>query len=451
MVIQERFVPARSLASICRQYVNEPIHLLKIDAEGFEREVLLGADFKQYRPWIVVAEATRPLSREISHQFWEGILLSAGYCFRYFDGLNRFYVRADLDHTIGQSFCSPPSVFDHFVRANETGTDVVFDAVQRVADISKQLERYEKRFRELRIKHQEAEARAARWEQLGHHFYSYNQQLLNSTSWKITAPLRNVVTLMRTSLAHWRIRAASRAQLTTRISQRPSTQIALPITIDIIGHINGSYSLAHVNRALVHALMRDSRAAVRLTPIEGGKPASVQSDNPTEKFLLEAATYAPVRKNSKHVALVQHYPLYCPSNRFDVKAAFLFWEESLLPRDMVDTLNLHFDLVLTPTKAVQKAVLDLGVSIPVRTINYSEDFEKFRAIAKVKISAAASNTRSDVVFLHISSCFPRKGVDILGSELINALGRTTYQSPLRPQKRPSATAAQHVVMGHKQT
>ena len=36
-----------------------------------------------------------------------------------------------------------------------------------------------------------------------------------------------------------------------------------------------------------------------------------------------------------------------------------------------------------------------------------------RAIAKVKISAAASNTRSDVVFLHISSCFPRKGVDVL--------------------------------------
>ena len=112
MVIEERFVPARSLALICRQYVNEPIHFLKIDAEGFEREVLLGADFKQYRPWIVAAEATRPLSREISHQFWEGILLSAGYCFRYFDGLNRFYVRADLDHTIGQSFCSPPSIFD---------------------------------------------------------------------------------------------------------------------------------------------------------------------------------------------------------------------------------------------------------------------------------------------------------------------------------------------------
>ena len=39
-------------------------------------------------------------------------------------------------------------------------------------------------------------------------------------------------------------------------------------------------------------------------------------------------------------------------------------------------------------------------------------------------------------------------VTLLGRELINALGRTTYQSPLCPRKRPSATAAQHVVMGH---
>jgi hypothetical protein len=39
----------------------------------------------------------------------------------------------------------------------------------------------------------------------------------------------------------------------------------------------------------------------------------------------------------------------------------------------------------------------------------------------------------------------------LGCELINALGRTTYQSPLCPRKRPSATAAQHVVMGQTRT
>ena len=42
-------------------------------------------------------------------------------------------------------------------------------------------------------------------------------------------------------------------------------------------------------------------------------------------------------------------------------------------------------------------------------------------------------------------------VTLLGRELINALGRTTYQSPLCPRKRPSATAAQHVVMGQEPT
>ena len=39
----------------------------------------------------------------------------------------------------------------------------------------------------------------------------------------------------------------------------------------------------------------------------------------------------------------------------------------------------------------------------------------------------------------------------IGRELINALGRTTYQSPLCPRKRPSATVAQHVVMGQTRT
>ena len=95
----------RSLSSICRQYALQgPIYFLKIDVEGFERDVLLGADFGRYRPWIVVVEATRPLSQETSHDLWEDILVSAGYIFRYFDGLNRFYVREDLNVTSGMRF-----------------------------------------------------------------------------------------------------------------------------------------------------------------------------------------------------------------------------------------------------------------------------------------------------------------------------------------------------------
>jgi len=38
------------------------IHFLKIDVQGSESDVLRGCDFVRYRPWIVVIEATEPLS-----------------------------------------------------------------------------------------------------------------------------------------------------------------------------------------------------------------------------------------------------------------------------------------------------------------------------------------------------------------------------------------------------
>lgn len=93
---------------------DQDIHFLKIDVEGWEADVLKGADFKMWRPWIVLVEATEPLKTTLNHDQWEGMLLEAGYDFVYFDGLNRFYVaheRAELK----SAFSSPPNCFDAFV------------------------------------------------------------------------------------------------------------------------------------------------------------------------------------------------------------------------------------------------------------------------------------------------------------------------------------------------
>jgi FkbM family methyltransferase len=106
-------VETRMLADICAEYAPADIHFLKIDVEGFERDVLLGCDFSRFRPWIVVVEATRPNSSEEVHGEWEDILLSADYRFVYADGLNRFYLateHADLT----DAFRYPPNVFDRF-------------------------------------------------------------------------------------------------------------------------------------------------------------------------------------------------------------------------------------------------------------------------------------------------------------------------------------------------
>ncbi|TDT93456.1 FkbM family methyltransferase [Azorhizobium sp. AG788] len=106
-------VEALTLASICRAHVTGDIHFLKIDVEGGTRAVIEGMDFAAFRPWIVLCEATKPMTQEQDFADWEGLLLEAGYQFVYADGLNRFYLANEQAHLRGR-FEYPPNVFDGF-------------------------------------------------------------------------------------------------------------------------------------------------------------------------------------------------------------------------------------------------------------------------------------------------------------------------------------------------
>lgn len=65
------------------------IHFLKIDVEGLELEVLLGNDWKSYRPWLLCIERTENLPRRsaIAH-----FLEASSYSNVFFDGINDFHV-----------------------------------------------------------------------------------------------------------------------------------------------------------------------------------------------------------------------------------------------------------------------------------------------------------------------------------------------------------------------
>jgi FkbM family methyltransferase len=90
----DRSVPMQSLNSILAQYLEpgDPIHFLKVDVEGFEKQVLKGLDLDLWRPWVVVVEATRPNLTEQTFDRWEHLLTDAGYERTLFDGLNAYYV-----------------------------------------------------------------------------------------------------------------------------------------------------------------------------------------------------------------------------------------------------------------------------------------------------------------------------------------------------------------------
>ena len=114
----QRRVPITTLAAVLDDLGDQEVHFLKIDVEGYERQVLRGTDFAKVRPWIVLIEAVRPMTSIPSFMAWEPILLEAGYEFVYFDGLNRFYV-AEEHHDLSRYFSAPVSICDPF-RDNES-------------------------------------------------------------------------------------------------------------------------------------------------------------------------------------------------------------------------------------------------------------------------------------------------------------------------------------------
>jgi FkbM family methyltransferase len=111
--IVEHSIPVTTLARVCERHTSGEIHFLKIDVENHEREVLEGADWGRYRPRVVLVEATRPQTNIPSYEHWEPLLLAADYLFAFFDGLNRYYVRAE-DRRLLPLLQVPANVFDEY-------------------------------------------------------------------------------------------------------------------------------------------------------------------------------------------------------------------------------------------------------------------------------------------------------------------------------------------------
>jgi len=110
-------VPARRLDEVLQAqgWADKPVHFLIVDVEGAEQSVLASIDLTQWRPWILVIEATQALSTEPAFQSWEPAVVAAGYSFKLFDGLSRFYVAAEHEAELGSLLSYPACVHDDYV------------------------------------------------------------------------------------------------------------------------------------------------------------------------------------------------------------------------------------------------------------------------------------------------------------------------------------------------
>ena len=111
-------VVVKTLNAVLDEHPLHDIHFLKIDVEGSEAKVIASIDLTIYRPWIILIEATEPVSTATTWHSFEPLIVERGYQRVHFDGLNTWYLR-DESIALAEHFRLPPNVFDAFVRWRE--------------------------------------------------------------------------------------------------------------------------------------------------------------------------------------------------------------------------------------------------------------------------------------------------------------------------------------------
>jgi FkbM family methyltransferase len=180
-------VPSLPLSKVLDAFAGQDVHWLKINVEGAEEQVIRSWPPSPVRPWIVVIENTPPNGPAPTPLAWERQLLTLGYEFVYFDGLNRFYVSTSHPE-LKAGFGVGPNVLDDFVLAETSPFAAglrreLVHAADEITHLNQQIAKIE----------DHARAATAQKKALGQRVTVLEQQLndiQSSYAWKISAPLR---------------------------------------------------------------------------------------------------------------------------------------------------------------------------------------------------------------------------------------------------------------------
>jgi glycosyltransferase involved in cell wall biosynthesis len=187
-------------------------------------------------------------------------------------------------------------------------------------------------------------------------------------------------------------------------------------TVQIQGPFETSYSLAILNRELALALDHSPDIDVSIYATEG--PGDY-TPSPTDLALHTRATElwrkAPA-VGYPDVVIRQMYPPRVHDSTGGLTLQYFGWEESRLPAEYVADFNRYLDGIGTMSSYVSDLLAESGVVVPTAVVGVG--VHQPDPLATI-VASELEGLRSTRI-LHISSAFPRKGVDVLLEALVEA-------------------------------
>lgn len=180
-------------------------------------------------------------------------------------------------------------------------------------------------------------------------------------------------------------------------------------TIQIQGPFESSYSLAIVNRKLSESLDKLEKDNISIYCTEGPgdyKPKEADlKDKPHAKALWEKAKEVIF----PDVTIRNMYPPRVADVNGGLNFQLFGWEEDRVPERYVRDFNRYLNGIGSMSEFVTRSLMNSGTQIPVKTIGIGVELvENYEQLNPYHLKS-----KKRTKFLHISSAFPRKGVDIL--------------------------------------
>jgi glycosyltransferase involved in cell wall biosynthesis len=181
-----------------------------------------------------------------------------------------------------------------------------------------------------------------------------------------------------------------------------------PIRFQIEGTFDNSYSLSIVNRELALALERQEPGKVSLFATDG------QTDyEPNQDFIqkiegLEQLWKCGKKKSGAEVVIRYLFPPRVADMDGSINLCYFAWEESHIPAELVEIFNRYVDGFLVPANFVKQVLINSGVYKPVKVTGHG-----IEQVLREEPQTYQGNLGKSFRFLHISSGFARKGLDVL--------------------------------------